>query len=89
MSEGDRITRVVRLSGRLKKLGLSVEIDVPANATTSTLRSAVARAVRSLGDDARASLVGVSILVTEKGVLGPDEVPSPDAVLTILPPPCS
>lgn len=89
MSDGERITRVVRLSGRLRKLGESVEIDVPADATASTLRSVVARAVRALGDDARASLVGVSVLTTERGVLGPDDVPSPDTVLTILPPPCA
>lgn len=89
MSETARITRTVRLAGRFKKLGETVDVEVAADAGASIIRAAVARAVRGLGGDAWGGLVASSILTGERGVFAPDDIPAEGELLTILPPPCS
>lgn len=89
MSEAERTVWTVRLLGRFKRYGETIEIRARAGSSAGSLKALIAHRIRELsGSDATASLVGMSVLISETAILRDDQPPPDGAVLGIQPPMC-
>jgi hypothetical protein len=80
----------VRLMGKFKKHGETLEIAASPGVSAMTIKSLIANRLRVLtGNEAVASLVGISVLTTDRGVVSDREPPPEGETLSILPPACS
>lgn len=80
----------VRLQGKFKRHGETLEIAANPGASAMTIKALIANRLRALtGNEAVAALVGISVLTTDNSVIGDTDRPPEGAVLTILPPACS
>jgi hypothetical protein len=81
------VVRTIQLFGAFRRFGTTVAVEAPADATAAALKRRLAETLRSGRSDIDVdSLVAVSVLATEREVLGDTAVPPVDARLAVLPP---
>ena len=89
MSAEGKITWTIRLQGRFRRYGETIDIAASPGVSGGTIKALIAHALQArTNDPAVGSLVGVSVLTTDRGVMSDRDPPPEGASLSIIPPAC-